>query len=209
MLKGRNFNKDLASDSSSVILNESAVKALGLEEPIGAKLNDNLTVIGVVHDFHWESLRNPIAPAAIQLGKNYYQLGFRLSGDNTQAFIKAMETRWKQLVPDEPIQYHFLDDNFGELLTKEKIFGKAIGFFTGLAIFISCLGLYGLSAFTAEQRTKEIGIRKVLGATTTAIVIMLNKKFTRLVIIAMCIAVPTSVYLMVQWLQGFAYRAEL
>jgi len=117
--------------------------------------------------------------------------------------------KWKQLVPDEPFQYHFVDDNFEEMLGKEEIFGRAINVFTLLAIFISCLGLYGLSAFTAEQRTKEIGIRKVLGATSLHIVTMLNKKFTTLVIIALIISIPLSVYLIQKWLEDFAYRIEL
>ncbi len=209
VVKGRGFNKDLASDSTGIILNEAAVKALGLVEPIGAVINDGNRVIGVVSDFHWESLRNSIAPIAIMLGKGYYQLGFRMSSARPQAFIDAAEAKWKQLAPEEPMQYHFLDDNFGEMLKKESVFGKAVGFFTGLAIFISCLGLYGLSAYTAQQRTREIGIRKVMGATTTNIVAMLNRKFAMLVCIAVVIAMPTTIYLMTKWLEGFAYKTTL
>lgn len=209
LLKGRDFSMDLASDTSAVILNESAVKALGLEEPLGAEVNKGQHVIGVVSDFHWESLRNTIAPVALMLGKEYYQLGVRFGGNSAGTFLLAAELKWKQLVPAEPFQYHFLDDNFGELLKKEKVFGKAIGFFTGLAIFISCLGLYGLSAYTAEQRTKEIGIRKVLGATATDIVSMLNKKFALLVGLSIFIATPISIYIMKKWMEGFAYKSEL
>lgn len=205
---GRDFNKDLASDSGAVILNEAAVRALGLEEPLGAEVNKGQHVIGVVRDFHWESLRNQIAPVAIMLGKDYYQMGFRLSG-NPSGFLKSAEAKWKQLIQEEPFQYHFLDQNFGELVKKEKVFSKAIGFFTLLAIFISCLGLYGLSAYTAEQRTKEIGIRKVLGANARSIVGMLNRKFSFLVLIAVLIAAPVAAYVMREWLAGFAYRAEL
>ncbi len=212
LLKGRDFNRELASDTASVILNEAAVKALGLDEPIGAEVNEGQHVIGVVSDFHWESLRNSIAPIAMLVGNNeyqYHQLGLRLNSNHASEFIQAAEVKWKQLVQDEPMKYHFLDDNFGELLKKERVFGKAIGFFTALAIFISCLGLYGLSAYTAEQRTKEIGIRKVLGATAANIVGMLNRKFALLVCISIFIAAPLSYYIMVKWIQGFAYRAEL
>ena len=209
ILKGRGFNKDLASDSTAVILNESAVKTLGLDEPIGAVVNKGQEVIGVVSDFHWESLRNSIGPVAIMLGRNYYQMGFRLQANQASGFLKEAETNWKSFVPDEAMQYHFLDDNFGELLKKEETFGKAIGFFTGLAIFISCLGLYGLSAFTTEQRTKEIGIRKVLGASVSNILGMLNRKFAMLVVTAIFLATPVSYYVMTQWMEGFAYRAEL
>ena len=209
IVKGRGFNKELASDSAGVMLNESAVKALGLEDPIGAEVNKGQRVIGVVSNFHWESLRNTIAPVAIMLGNNYYQMGFRINGANAHEFLQKAETRWNKLLPNEPMKFHFLDANFGELLEKEKMFGKAIGFFTALAIFISCLGLYGLSAYTAEQRTKEIGIRKVLGASASNILAMLNKKFAMLVFIAIFIATPVSYYVMTKWIEGFAYRVEL
>lgn len=207
---GRDFNKELASDSSAIILNEAAVKALDLgENPIGAVINETQKVIGVVSNFHWESLRKEIAPLAIVMGKDRWELGFKLDAEAIPAFLTAAEQKWKQHVPDEPFRYHFLDANFGELLTKEKIFGKAISVFTILAILISCLGLYGLSAFTVEQRTKEIGIRKVLGASAYHIVSMLNKKFTLLITIALVISVPLSVYILQKWLDGFAYKVEL
>jgi putative ABC transport system permease protein len=209
LLKGRNFDRNLASDTSSVILNEAAVKVLGLTDPIGAPLNKTQRVIGVVTDFHWESLRTSIAPVALLLAKNYEQLGVRLDPGAATAFLQRAETKWKSMVTDEPFRYHFLDQNFGELLKKEKVFSKAIVFFTALAIFISCLGLYGLSAYTAEQRTKEIGIRKVLGATTSTLVRMLNRKFAVLMIVAVVVAVPVSAYAMVRWLEGFAYKADL
>ncbi len=210
LIKGRSFIKDLASDSSSVILNEAAVQMLGLgDDPIGALVDQKSRVIGVVNDFHWESLRNKIAPLAIALGNEPAELGFKLEATAIPSFLKRAEEKWKLLVPDEPFQYHFLDSNFGELLSKEKVFGRAINFFTFLAIFISCLGLYGLSAFTAEQRTKEIGIRKVLGASALHIVTMLNKRFTLLVVIALVISVPLSVYVIQKWLSEFAYRVEL
>jgi putative ABC transport system permease protein len=211
LVKGRNFNKDLASDSSSIILNESAVKALGLEDPIGADLNKGNNpqyVIGVVSDFHWESLRNSIAPAAIAQGKPY-QLGVRIESSRAAEFLKTAEAEWKKIVPNEPFKYHFLDENFGALLEKEKVFGSAMGFFTVLAILISCLGLYGLSAFTAEQRTKEIGIRKVLGAKVSDIVGLLNRKFLLLVLFAVVIAVPVASFLMNAWMDGFAYKTGL
>ncbi len=215
LIKGRNFSKDLSSDTASIVLNEAAVKALNLgDDPLGAVVNKDQKVIGVVSDFHWESLRNSIAPVAIMLSKDKLsrdksQLGFKLAESAAPTFLKAVEARWKQLVPDEPLQYHFLDDNFGELLQKESVFGKAISFFTLLAIFISCLGLYGLSAYTAEQKTKEIGIRKVMGASASNIVVMLNRKFTILVLIAAVISIPASYFIAQQWLQGFAYRVEM
>ena len=208
LIQGRDFNNENASDSSAIILNEAAAAELGLENPIGAVINKDLTVIGVVRDFHWESLRTSIAPTVIRPNKEYLQMGFRLKG-NVSGFLKKAETAWKQFAPGEVMQYHFLDENFGQMLQKEKVLGKAIGFFTALAIFISCLGLYGLSAYTAEQRTKEIGIRKVLGASTTHVVSMLNKKFARLILTSVLIAVPSSWYIMSKWIEGFAYKAQL
>ncbi len=210
LIKGRDFVKDLASDSSSVIFNEAAIKALGIQgDPIGQRINEKQQIIGVVSDFHWESLRNSIAPIAIQIGKSQAELGFRLEPSVVQAFLKKAEERWKQLVPDEPFRYHFLDGNFEEMLKKEKVFEKAINFFTLLSIFISCLGLYGLSAYTTEQRTKEIGIRKVMGASAQRIVVLLSRKFTILILIALIISLPLSVFIVDKWLQGFAYRVEL
>jgi putative ABC transport system permease protein len=208
LLKGRTFSRDLASDSAGIILNEAAVRELDLKEPIGAELDQGQHVIGVISDFHWESLRNKIAPLAIALGKPY-QLGVRVEADKMAPFLKAAEIEWKKLVPDEPFKYHFLDENFGALLRQERMFSNAIAFFTALAIFISCLGLYGLSAFTAEERTKEIGIRKVLGAAVIDIVNMLNLKFSLLVLTAVVVAVPISFLVMTSWIEGFAYRAEL
>jgi putative ABC transport system permease protein len=208
LIYGRDFNRENASDSAAVILNEAAVAELGLENPIGAVINKELHVIGVVRDFHWETLRASIAPTVIRSGKDYFQMGFRLK-NNASAFLKKAEAAWKQFVPEEPMEYHFLDENFGQILQKEKVLGKAIGFFTALAIFISCLGLYGLSAYTAEQRTKEIGIRKVLGATTSQVVSMLNKKFARLILTSVLIAIPSSWYIMSNWIEDFAYKAQL
>lgn len=210
IIQGRTFNRNLASDTASIVLNQAAVAALGLgEKAIGSVLNNTDKVIGVVSNFHWESLRNNIAPLAIKLGKTTGELSFKLEPGRIRDFVATAEAEWKALAPDDPFKYHFVDENFGEMLQKEEVFGKAINFFTLLAIFVSCLGLYGLSAYTAEQRTKEIGIRKVMGASASQIVIMLNRKFTTLVVISVFIGVPAAFYAAQQWLQGFAYRIEL
>jgi putative ABC transport system permease protein len=216
LMMGRDFNKDLASDTASVILNQAAVRALNLHDnPLGSVLNKNLKVIGVVSDFHWETLHNSIAPLAILLSNekitntSFAQLSLKINTQNPSSILKAAETTWKKLKQDEVMSYHFVDENFGELLKKDEVLGKAIGFFTFLAILISCLGLFGLAAYTTEQRTKEIGIRKVLGASVSNIVLMLNKKFTMLVFISMFIAIPVSYYAAQQWLSEFAYHIEL
>ncbi len=216
LLQGRNFQAGLASDTASVILNEAAIRELGIaDNPIGAVLNTNQKVIGVVRDFHWESLRNDISPTAI-LVKNEYssdrafaQLAVRLESRSAASLLKSAGERWKQLVPEEPFTYHFLDDNFGQLLEKERVLGKAIGMFTVLAIAISCLGLFGLAAYTAEQRTREIGIRKALGATAADILLMLNKQFGVLVLLSILVAVPVSFVAAREWLSEFAYKTSL
>jgi len=211
LIEGRNFSKELASDTAAVIINEMAAKTFGLDHPLGADLGNGTRVVGVVKDFHWESLRQAIAPAAFVVGRKgkYMQLSVRFTNGRAHEVIDAATTRWKELVPDEPLRYHFLDANFGEMLDKEKLFGKAVTFFTLLAIFISCLGLYGLSAYTIEQRNKEIGIRKVLGATASGIVLMLNKKFAMLVALSIVVATPLAIYFMTRWMEGFAYHTEM
>lgn len=211
LIAGRNFHRDLTSDSTAVILNETAVKALGLDNPIGENLGPGGIVVGVVKDYHWQSLREPIRPSVFARDPktSYAQLSIRLQNKSAADVITHAAEKWKELAPDEPFQYHFLDDNFGAILEKEKLFGKAVGFFTVLAIFVSCLGLYGLSAYTTEQRNKEIGIRKVMGASSSQIVLMLNKRFATLVLISVLIATPLAAYLMNKWLEGFAYRTSL
>jgi putative ABC transport system permease protein len=211
LLSGRNFNHELASDTAAVILNEAAVKALNLKEPVvGTKLKFGGNVIGVVRNYHWQSLREEIGPSVFAMGKmTYPQLSVRMNNAAVEDVIAQATKKWNELVADEPIHYHFLDDNFGRLLDKEKLFGRAVGFFTALAIFVSCLGLYGLSAYTTEQRNKEIGIRKVMGASSTHIVMMLNKRFTILVAVSVLIATPVAAYVMGRWLEGFAYRTDL
>lgn len=217
LIEGRWFDASRASDSAAVILNEAAVRALGIKgKVIGTQLNKQVTVIGIVSDFHWETLRNDIGPVAFQYEnekpRRIYplsQLGIKVRASKIAAVLELCRTKWKQRVPGEVMQFQFLDENFGALMIKEAVFGKAIGFFTVLAIFISCLGLFGLSAYTAEQRTKEIGIRKALGATVSTIILMLNKQFTVLVFIAMFIAIPVSYFGIRQWLDQFAYKIEL
>lgn len=216
LLAGRKFNPDLMSDTAAIILNESAARALGIaENPVGAVINNEQKVIGVVSDFHWETLRNEIGPVAIVLKNErkpdvwFANLAVKVKSGNASAVLNDLEKKWKQRNPDEPFKYHFLDENFGALVAKEQTFGKAIGFFTILAILISCLGLFGLAAYTTDQRTKEIGIRKVLGATVSNVVMMLNKKFAKLVFVAVLIAVPCSYFAAREWLSAFAYKTDL
>lgn len=212
LIKGRNFSKDLPSDSTAVLLNQAAVKALGLtgKDPIGMEVTDEgHKVIGVIQDFNFSSLKNEIEPVALTFDAEGRRLSIKLSGTQMADFVEQLESTWQKFGPPEPISYAFLDDNFAKLAEKEKMLGQAVGIFTLMAIFIACLGLFGLAAFMAEQRTKEIGIRKVLGANVAGIVGLLSKDFLKLVIIAILIAAPFSYFFMDKWLQDFAYRIEM
>lgn len=211
LIKGRNFSGEIASDSTSVILNESAVETLGLvgKDPIGAQLNENNRVIGVVRDFNFQSLREKIEPAVMTFGPTGQRLAIKLKGNQMAQFLSTLETTWERFSADEAVNYTFLDDNFDRLAIKERMLSKAVGIFTGMAIIIACLGLFGLAAFMAERRTKEIGIRKVLGAGVLNLAGLLSKDFLKLVLFSFVIASPVAYYFMENWLQDFAYRIEI
>lgn len=210
LIAGRNFNHELASDTSAIIINEAAAKLFDLKDPVGTALKHGGHVIGVVRNYHWQSLREEIGPSIFAMGRNEYpMLSIRINNAAAADVIKQATDKWSTLVTDEPFQYHFLDENFGKILEKEKLFGRAVGFFTSLAIIVSCLGLYGLSAYTTEQRNKEIGIRKVMGASAAQIIVLLNKRFAMLVAVSVVIATPLAAYLTMKWLEGFAYRVDV
>lgn len=209
LLAGRNFSGDLATDTSNVLLNESAVKALELKEPIGAVLNGDRRVIGVVSDFNFESFHHQIAPIVFNYDTEAYHLAVKLNGYDVAGFVSQLEAAWKQLSPDKSIQYYFLDDNLAQLSAKEAVLSRAIGIFTILAVLIACLGLFGLTTHATMRRAKEIGVRKVLGATVSQIVLLLSRDFLQLVGIAFLIGMPVAWLLTRQWLQSFVYRIEL
>jgi len=213
--EGRYFSRDFPSDSSAILLNEAAVQEFGFTNPLEESViyNDDeapekLKIIGVYKDFNFESLKNQIRPLAIRLTNESYQMMIRYEGNPAQA-ISTVEKVWKQTVPGEPFDYKFLDENFDELFRTEQRMGQLFSVFSGLAIFIACLGLFALAAFMAEQRTKEIGIRKVMGASTAGLTMMLSREFTRLVIIAFVPAAVSAWFVVDSWLSGFAYRIEV
>ena len=214
--KGRFFSRDFPSDSNAVVLNWSAVEELGWENPLLERLIDfdrdtptEMEVIGVVEDFNFESLKMDVRPLVLKLTREGNLLYARFSGQDTDQVISAIQTAWDGLAPGEPLQYSFLDDDFDALFRAEQRLGKVFTVFTMLAIFIACLGLFGLSAFTAEQRTKEIGIRKTLGASVYNLTTMLSREFTRLVLIAFVLSIFPAYYIMKNWLTEFAYRIEI
>ena len=210
LMSGRNFEKSLASDTNSLILNESAVAALGLFHPVGTLINGSERVIGVVKDFNYFSLREKVAPAIlIYRPHGASDMVIRLRGGNTAHFIDWLQATGKTFLPDTPLNISFMDDQFAHLAEKERLLGNAIAFFTALAILLAILGLIGLTIFTIERRMKEIGIRKVLGADTLNILSLVSGRFFRLAILASAIALPVGWWLIDRWLENFAYRVSI
>ena len=214
MLAGRAFSKDYGTDTTqAMVVNEAAMKMFGYSSPeqiVGKKFDQwgrNGRIIGVVKDFHFRSLQEVIKPISMRIEPNGCNLvSINLSGKNIPATIAAIESKWKTMIPKRPFSYYFLDEFFDKQYRSEDRFGKLFLNFAILAIFISCLGLLGLASYSTMQRTKEIGVRKVLGASVTNIVNLLSVDFLKLVVISFIIAAPLAWYFMYKWLQGFAYR---
>ncbi|MBA3673889.1 MAG: ABC transporter permease [Chitinophagaceae bacterium] len=218
MVAGRNFSKDFGTDTSSFIINEAAVTALGLksnEEVIGKPFRyggREGKLVGVFNDFHFESLHQRILPLVFFVSRNpggYNRISMKIAGSNIPDALAHIENTWKKFLPEVPYDYKFLDDNFEKLYESERRQKIIFAVFACIAIFIACLGLFGLSAFAITQRIKEIGIRKVLGASVTNIVTLLSTDFLKLVAIAAVIAFPLAWYAMNTWLQDFAYRINI
>lgn len=216
ILEGRNFSRDFPTDTAAVILNEAAVKEFGLEDPLSEEINflgggqpRPMKVVGVMKNFNFQSLKVDIRPAAIFLREEGRFLSVRMQPGNISQQVASIEADWKAFSPGEPFEYSFLDDDFDALFRAEQRLGKVFTTFTGLAIFIACLGLLGLAAFTAEQRTKEIGVRKVMGASVMSVLMLLSRDFSRLVFVAFVLAVPVSYWVMERWLSSFAFRIDI
>ncbi|MFT4152867.1 ABC transporter permease [Parafilimonas sp.] len=218
LIKGRNFSKDFPSDSSAMIVNETVAKFLNRKDPLNTKIygqDDSArlipyNIIGVVKNFNFESLHQNVGPLCFRLRKRAGSyVAFKVNAANISNIISSAENKWKALVPSMPFNYRFLDESFNEMYDAEQRVGKIALIFSVLAIAIACLGLFGLATFIAEQRTKEIGIRKVLGASVSGIVQLLSKDFVKLVAIAFIIAVPLGWYFMYKWLQDFVYRISI
>jgi len=214
LLKGRDFSNDFAADSVNYLVNETALEKIGYKDPIGKPLSlwgVKGQIIGVVKDFHFNSLHDPINPLIIKLGEHDdwgYAL-VRADAGKTKQALTSLETICKTLNPQFTFEYQFADEDYQSLYKSEQMIDKLADYFSFLAIFISCLGLLGLAIFTAEQRTKEIGIRKVVGASISNIVAMLSKDILKLVIISSLIASPVAWFIMSKWLQNYAYRINI
>jgi ABC-type antimicrobial peptide transport system permease subunit len=213
MLKGRDYSPAYPTDSAGFIINEAAMKRMGFANPIGEQITFGPLkghVIGVIKDFNFESLHKEIEPLIIRFEKNYgYHLLARTQPGKTKQALASLETLAKQLNPAFPFTYSFSDQEYQKLYTSEQVVGKLANYFGFLAIFISCLGLLGLAMFTAEQRLKEIGIRKVLGASAASLFGLLSSEFLTLIIAAILIGSPIAWYSMNVWLESFAYRISI
>jgi putative ABC transport system permease protein len=211
LLEGRSFSEEIPGDTQSVILNESMVKQLGLKSPVGKRITNGgiFTVIGVVQDFNFESMRDHIQPLALQYGLSPSIVSVKVKTADMKNTLQSITDIWKSFAPDQSMRYTFLDERFANMYADVQRMSRIFTSFAILAIMIACLGLFALSAFMAEQRSKEIGIRKVLGAGVSRITTLLSVDFIKPVLIAMVIASPIAWWAMHQWLQDFAYRISI
>lgn len=217
VLAGRGFSRDFMTDTTqAMVMNEAAIKMFGYTSPeqaIGRKFKQwgrEGKIIGVIQDFHFRGLQTPIKPLSIRMEpEDVGLLSVNVTGKDISGTIRAIEDKWKSNIPNRPFNYYFLDEHFDEQYKAEERFGKLFFNFAVLAIFISCLGLLGLASYSTMQRTKEIGIRKVMGASVSNILNLLSKDFLILVGISFLLAAPLAWYFMYQWLKDFAYRTDL
>ncbi len=221
--EGRDFSIDMPTDSQAVILNQKAVDMLGFEDPIGRQITSytyldaetgklleaTYTIIGVIENFHYESMKENIHGLSLVIGTWASTTLLKTSTVDMPRLLATVENTWSTFAPDQPFRYHFLDERFARMYTLEHRIGRIFTVFTGLAIFVASLGLFALATFMAEQRRKEISIRKVLGASVSSITLMLTKNFAILVLISQVLAVPIAWWFMRSWLQDFAYRTTM
>jgi putative ABC transport system permease protein len=219
IVAGRNFSKDILTDTAGLVINEAAAKMLGFSNPIDQPLyapNDNLVktmkkyrIVGVMRNFNFRSLKDNITPLIFTMNEDRGAVSVRIRSANIPAIIQQIKNKYNSFSPTQEFNYSFMDEDFDAIYRAEQRIGTISVAFTSLAIIIACLGLFGLAAYAAEQRTKEIGIRKVLGANISTIVGMLSKDFVLLVLIAIVLATPLAWWAMHGWLQGFAYRQNI
>ncbi|HTM93384.1 MAG TPA: FtsX-like permease family protein, partial [Flavisolibacter sp.] len=213
LIAGRDFFREENSDSASAIINKAMAAELGLNNPIGQRITngwETFTVIGVANDFNFESMKQEIRPLCLVLGNNRASIiSVKINGADAENAIASISSIWKSFAPNQPFRYTFMDESFASMYADVQRTGSIFTSFAVFAIIIACLGLFALSAFMAEQRAKEIGIRKVLGASVSGITTMLSKDFVKLIVIAFVIASPIAWWAMNRWLQDFVYRINI
>ncbi len=216
MVAGRNFSQQFSTDKHAAILNENAAKLLGFKNAASAvnekivRNGDTLTIVGVTANFHQLGLQKTIDPMIILPRpdqSSFYSL--KIEAGKAQQAIASLASTWNRYFPKDPFDYFFLDEFFGQQYKSDILFGKVFGVFAFLAILIACFGLLGLSAYNVLQRTKEIGIRKVLGASVQSILVLLSRDFLRLILVSFVFSIPVGWYIMKQWLQDYAYRIDI
>jgi putative ABC transport system permease protein len=214
-LAGRNFSKDFKTDQKAVLINERAANMFGFKDPqaaLGAKLRwgDTVTIVGVIANFHQQGLQKAIDPMMLPLVpniNNFYSI--KMSTSDLRQSIDRLSRLWTKYFPTDPFNYFFLDESFNGQYKADIRFGQVFGLFAGLAIIIACFGLLGLSAYNVLQRTKEIGIRKVLGASVQSLLFLLSREFLILVLLSLLVAIPLGWWVMSNWLEDFAYRISI
>lgn len=212
MVEGRFFSREFATDEkSAVVVNEAAIRAIGMDEPVGKWiLGQNLKIIGVIKDFNLRTLHHKVAPLALSMRKsNFNHMFVKIAAADIPKTITSLRSSWNSVVPDYPFDFTFLDDQLDELYRADQRVGKIINAFAGLSLFVACLGLFGLASFVAERRTKEIGIRKILGASNPSLFQLLAKDFIKWILAANLIAVPFAVYAALKYLKIYAYHVNL
>jgi putative ABC transport system permease protein len=212
LAEGRNFSPDFPTDSQAVLVNQAMVRKGGWKNPLGRKII-NSTIIGVVEDFHFDTLHKPIEPVVFVFRPDErsfggINIGIRFRSDDPEDTLAQIKNVFAQLILGQPFDFYFLDDAYNQLYRREKRLALMIGYLEGLAILLGCMGLFGLAAYSAQRRSKEIGIRKVLGAPVFSIVRMMSREFLILVGISNVIAWPLGYYLLHRWLQAYAYRCS-
>ncbi|HEX8658749.1 MAG TPA: FtsX-like permease family protein [Hymenobacter sp.] len=205
LVAGRSFSRQFRADSAAIIVNQALVAGLGMPDPVG-QLLDSARIVGVVRDFHYESLHEKIKPLLLRLDPQVNTVLVKLQPNAVQATIAQLQQLYAAYNPGFTLDYTFLDTDYQAQYVAERRVAVLARYFAGLAILISALGLLGVTAFTAERRRKEIGIRKALGASETSIVWLLTSSLTRLVVVAIVLGLPLSYLLLQRWLEGFAYR---
>jgi putative ABC transport system permease protein len=216
LIAGRAFSKDFGTDAKAVIFNRKGIEQLGFnkpEESLGKKIDfwgEQYTIAGVTENFHQQSLREAYEPLILRLipGVRGY-LSVKTNTQQVSNTVDQVKAKWNKFFPGNTFEYFFLDDHFDEQYKADQRFGQVFGIFTGLAILVACLGLFGLASFTTLQRTKEIGIRKVLGASVASILKLLYQEFALLLIVAFAVAAPVAWFTASSWLQGYAFRVSL
>lgn len=219
IIAGRDFDQRFKNDSTSIIVNESAVAVIGVSpnEAVGMRYTPDMgsenpqyfTIIGVVKDFHFSPFRNEIESLSLHLGSFAYSLAIKLEEGSFSNAISSIEGIWNKVAPGQPFDYYFMEDSFNNTYQAEQRLGRIFIIFTILSILIACLGLFGLAAFNAEKRTKEIGVRKVLGASVSQITYRLSADFLKLVGVAILVSLPIGWFAMNKWLEDFSYRIEI